>query len=166
MNPDFVEFKFPQVLPVSWSFFFKDMIPVDALDLVSKLLVYSPNARLKPLEALIHPFFDELRNPMLYTSPYNRIPNLFDFFEEEIELTSIELIEQLVPYWYKNDALEKLVGRNMSRNNTPERMYRDELDKMLEKEKRRRKQMKTSRSAAKTEFYDEEVYARYYDTKN
>ncbi len=30
---------------------------------VSKLLQYSPAARLKALEALAHPFFDELRDP-------------------------------------------------------------------------------------------------------
>ena len=33
-----------------------------ALDLVSKLLVYSPNIRLTPLQALSHPYFDELRD--------------------------------------------------------------------------------------------------------
>ena len=166
MNPDFVEFKFPQVLPVSWSFFFKEIIPVDALDLVSKLLVYTPSHRLKPIEALVHPFFDELRNPVLYSSPYNRIPNLFDFFEEEIEISSIEIIEQLVPYWYKNDSLEKLVGRNVSRNNSPTDGYEDELDKIIKKDSRHKtKKAKTSRDNPKTEFYDDEVYAEYYSRK-
>ena len=167
MNPDFVDFKFPQVLPVSWSFFFKDVIPVDALDLVSKLLVYTPSQRLRPIEALIHPFFDELRNSALYTSPYNRIPNLFDFFEEEIELSSVQIIEQLVPYWYKNETLERLLQRNIP-NGTPMEEYEDELDKMVKKQKRkeRRSKAQTSRTKSTYELYDDEVYARYYDTKN
>lgn len=168
MNPDFIEFKFPQVLPISWSFFFKDIIPVDALDLVSKLLVYSPNQRLRPIEALVHPFFDELRNPKLYSSPYNRIPNLFDFFEEEIELSSLEIIEQLVPYWYKNEALEKLVRNNMSRYNTPSNDYPEDFDSLIRKEKSKSKKKKgglTSRKKSAIELYDEEVYARFYDTK-
>jgi len=169
MNPDFVEFKFPQVLPVSWSYFFKDVIPVDALDLVSKLLVYSPGQRLKPIEALIHPFFDELRNPSLYTSPHNRIPNLFDFFKEEIEVTNPEIVEQLVPFWYKNKALERMIDRNIDRNNTQEGFYKDELDKEVEKH-RSRKKMHTTRKLDKKEktkhdFEHKDVYSRYYDTK-
>lgn len=33
-----------------------------ALDIVAKLLVYSPTVRLTPLQALCHPYFDELRD--------------------------------------------------------------------------------------------------------
>ena len=36
---------------------------------VSKLLQYSPTTRLKALDALTHPFFDELRDPA------TRMPN-------------------------------------------------------------------------------------------
>jgi serine/threonine protein kinase len=166
MNPDLIDFKFPQVLPVSWSYFFKEFIPVEALDLVSKLLIYSPNQRLRPIEALTHPFFDELRDPKLYTTPEVRIPNLFDFFKEEIELSSPEIIEQLVPYWYKNTTLEKIIKKEVQRNNTQDEFFKDELDKMVEKHtNKKRKKMKTSRTPLKTEFYDDEVYARYYDTK-
>jgi glycogen synthase kinase 3 beta len=31
------------------------------IDLISKLLKYPPRERLKPLEALLHPYFNELR---------------------------------------------------------------------------------------------------------
>ena len=170
MNPDFIEFKFPQVLPISWSYFFKDSLTVEALDLISKLLVYTPGHRLMPLEALTHPYFDELRNPTLYTNPYNRIPNLFDFFEEEIQLTSAEIIEQLVPYWYKNDALDHLVGRNMSRNNTPDFSAEDDFDKLILKERQKKsstqksKSLKQSHSHAR--FNDKEVYANFYNTRS
>lgn len=166
MNPDFIEFKFPQVLPVSWSYFFKDIVQIDALDLISKLLVYSPSHRLMPLEALTHPFFDDLRNPELYSNPYNRIPNLFDFYEEELELNSLEIIEQLVPYWYKNEALDKLVGRNMSRNNTPEMPKENGFDKLVRTERKKIKDKKKRKaSMVKGDFYDEEVYANFYSTR-
>lgn len=35
------------------------------VDLICKLLVYAPKERLKPVEALLHPFFDELRKEPL-----------------------------------------------------------------------------------------------------
>ena len=60
-----------------------------ALDLVSKLLVYSPNIRLTPLQALCHPYFDELRDEnnikMMQIKKIN-IPDLFDFTRGKIIL--------------------------------------------------------------------------------
>jgi serine/threonine protein kinase len=34
-----------------------------AIDLISKLLEYTPTQRLSAIEAMVHPFFDELRDP-------------------------------------------------------------------------------------------------------
>ena len=36
------------------------------VDLISRLLVYVPTERPSPLEALLHPYFNELRNENLY----------------------------------------------------------------------------------------------------
>ena len=49
-----------------------------AIDLVSKVLVYPPEERLKPLEALLHPFFNELRtqSTKINDAP---LPDLFNF---------------------------------------------------------------------------------------
>lgn len=44
-------------------------MPADAVDLISKLLVYSPVQRIDALSAMTHPFFDELRDPAC------RLPN-------------------------------------------------------------------------------------------
>merc|ERR1740138_1899349 len=63
MNPNYTEFKFPQIKAHPWSKVFRSRVPADAVNLVSKLLVYCPDERLKPMEALQHPFFDELRSP-------------------------------------------------------------------------------------------------------
>lgn len=35
-------------------------IDTQVLDLLSKLLDYEPDKRLNPMEALLHPFFDDL----------------------------------------------------------------------------------------------------------
>nr|CAB3472949.1 unnamed protein product [Digitaria exilis] len=63
MNPNYTEFKFPQIKAHPWHKIFHKRMPSEAVDLVSRLLQYSPNLRCTALEALIHPFFDELRDP-------------------------------------------------------------------------------------------------------
>lgn len=58
----------------------------DAVDLISRLLEYTPTQRLSAIEAICHPFFDELRDPNTRL-PDSRHPNgavkdlpkLFDF---------------------------------------------------------------------------------------
>lgn len=35
----------------------------EAIDLISSLLEYTPTQRLSAIEAMCHPFFDELRDP-------------------------------------------------------------------------------------------------------
>jgi len=50
-----------------------------AIDLVSKLLVYSPNQRLTAAQALAHPFFHELRQPGCRMPDGKPLPPLFNF---------------------------------------------------------------------------------------
>lgn len=60
--------------------------PHEAIDLISALLEYTPTQRLSAIEAMCHPFFDELRDPNTRL-PDSRhpggaakdLPNLFDF---------------------------------------------------------------------------------------
>lgn len=62
MNPDHNDFKFPQIKAHPWNKVFLKFKPdPNLIDLISKLLVYSPKDRLKPLEALNHPYFNDLR---------------------------------------------------------------------------------------------------------
>jgi len=63
MNPNYTEFKFPQIKAHPWSKVFSKRMPADAVDLVAKLLQYSPEKRTSAIAAMTHPFFDELRNP-------------------------------------------------------------------------------------------------------
>ncbi|KAL3725769.1 hypothetical protein ACJRO7_030750 [Eucalyptus globulus] len=64
MNPYYTEFKFPQIKAHPWhKVYIHKCMPPEAVELVSRLLHYSPNLRCTALDALIHPFFDELRDP-------------------------------------------------------------------------------------------------------
>jgi len=101
MNPNYSEFKFPQIKPHPWNKVFRSRTPQDAIDLVIKLLVYNPERRLKPLEALTHPFFDELREKNTKLPNGNNLPDLFNFQKEEESSTTPQIMEQLKPAWYK-----------------------------------------------------------------
>jgi glycogen synthase kinase 3 beta len=72
---------------------FRSRTPPDAIDMMSKLLVYNPDKRFKPLEAISHPFFDELREKNTKLPNGNAMPDLFDFTKEEITSVSPELVE-------------------------------------------------------------------------
>jgi glycogen synthase kinase 3 beta len=85
MNPNYMEHKFPQIKPHPFSKVFRKA-DADALDLIAKLLEYTPTQRLRAVDAMVHPFFDELRNPATKlpdsrhsTGTLKDLPNLFDF---------------------------------------------------------------------------------------
>jgi len=58
----------------------------NAIDLISRLLEYTPTQRLSAVDAMAHPFFDELRDPSTRlpdsrhsTGSSRELPVLFDF---------------------------------------------------------------------------------------
>jgi glycogen synthase kinase 3 beta len=53
--------------------------PPEALDLLSKMLMYSPRARISAIQALAHPFFDDLRDPHTRLPNGSPLPPMFDF---------------------------------------------------------------------------------------
>nr|XP_018682279.1 PREDICTED: shaggy-related protein kinase theta-like isoform X3 [Musa acuminata subsp. malaccensis] len=97
MNPNCTEFKFPQIKAHPWHKLFHKWIPPEAVDLVSRLLQYSPNMRFTSLEACAHPFFDELRDPNTRLPNGNPLPPLFSFTTQELEVASPELVRRLIP---------------------------------------------------------------------
>lgn len=106
MNPNYMEHKFPQIKPhpfskvmpvwgrygekwtgliVMWAQVFRKADP-NAIDLISRLLEYTPTQRLSAIDAMVHPFFDELRDQgtrlpdSRHTNGASKdLPNLFDF---------------------------------------------------------------------------------------
>lgn len=105
MNPNYMEHKFPQIKPhpfqkvasppTLWPWILKGWLTgvqvfrkasSDAIELIAALLEYTPTQRLSAIDAMCHPFFDELRDPQC-RFPDSRHPNvgskelprLFDF---------------------------------------------------------------------------------------
>ena len=54
----------------------------EAIDLVARLLEYTPVSRLTPLQACAHTFFDELREPGTKLPSGKDLPVLFNFTEQ------------------------------------------------------------------------------------
>ena len=85
MNPNYMEHKFPQIKPHPFNKVFRKA-DQNAIELISRLLEYTPTERLSAIDAMVHPFFDELRDPNTRL-PDSRHPNgqvkdlppLFDF---------------------------------------------------------------------------------------
>ncbi|TPX35751.1 hypothetical protein SmJEL517_g01932 [Synchytrium microbalum] len=97
MNPNYTEYKFPQIKPCPWSKVFRSRATTpESLDLIGKLLEYTPTLRLTAVEAMAHNFFDELRNPATRMPNGKELPPLFDFTAMELSIRP-DLIRQLVP---------------------------------------------------------------------
>ncbi|EGR33395.1 hypothetical protein IMG5_054600 [Ichthyophthirius multifiliis] len=104
MNPEYKEYKFPQIRCHPWSKVFEKIknIDKDFIDLVSRVLIYSPQERPQPLEVLLHPYFNELRNKKIYENN----PNLQDFLillMRKYQLNQILFQSQFLPGINKNN---------------------------------------------------------------
>ncbi|KAK4960958.1 glycogen synthase kinase 3 [Elasticomyces elasticus] len=112
MNPNYMEHKFPQIKPHPFSKVFRKADP-NAIDLISRLLEYTPTQRLSAIEAMVHPFFDELRDPntRLPDSRHSNgttreLPTLFEFTHHELSIQP-NLNAQLVPQHMRPVLLAK-----------------------------------------------------------
>ncbi|KAJ2781119.1 glycogen synthase kinase 3 [Coemansia javaensis] len=96
MNPNYTDHRFPQIRPHPFSRIFRHRSSPEAVDLITKLLDYTPGKRLSAIQAMTHPFFDELRQPG--TKLYNGcdLPELFDFSIDELSVEPA-LVPALVP---------------------------------------------------------------------
>ncbi|KAL3348924.1 hypothetical protein AABB24_022206 [Solanum stoloniferum] len=97
MNPNYTEFKFPQIKAHPWHKIFHKRMPPEAVDLVSRLLQYSPTLRCTALEACAHPFFDSLREPNACLPNGRPLPPLFNFTPQELSGVPAELRKHLIP---------------------------------------------------------------------
>jgi len=79
MNPKYNEYKFPIIKAYPWHKLFKLRSDPAFIDFISKLLIYEPKKRLRPMEALMHPFFDEVRDQRTRLTTGEPLPDLFNF---------------------------------------------------------------------------------------
>nr|AAN32716.1 protein kinase GSK [Colletotrichum gloeosporioides f. sp. malvae] len=85
MNPNYMEHKFPQIKPHPFAKVFRKA-DANAIDLIARLLESTPTERQAAVEAMVHPFFDELRDPSTrlpdsrhQSGEIRDLPPLFDF---------------------------------------------------------------------------------------
>ncbi|KAK2957206.1 putative protein kinase [Blattamonas nauphoetae] len=84
--------KIPTTRSRDWPTLFPNGTSRSAIDLVSKLLVYNPSRRLTALQALQHPFFDELRDDEDTLLPDGSLfPPFFNFSQEEMVISRGEV---------------------------------------------------------------------------
>ena len=100
MNPLYTEFKLPQIKAQPWVKIFPEKTCPKAIDLISRMLVYNPSARITALEALQHSFFNELRESNTKISDDVPLPDLFNFTDEEKERIEPQALIKLIPSWY------------------------------------------------------------------
>lgn len=97
MNPNYTEFQFPEIRSHPWTKVFRASTPPEAIDLISKMLEYDPSKRIKPMDALAHPFFDELREQSISLPDDAALPELFDFSLTELLEVDVSTREVIVP---------------------------------------------------------------------
>ncbi|CAN1230077.1 Shaggy-related protein kinase eta [Linum grandiflorum] len=107
MNPNYTDFRFPQIKAHPWHKVFHKRMPPEAIDLTSRLLQYSPSLRCTALEACAHPFFDELRDPNVRLPNGRPVPTIFNFKQEQLNGASPELVNKLIP-----DHIKRQMGMN------------------------------------------------------
>ncbi|GAA5991204.1 hypothetical protein JCM11641_001619 [Rhodosporidiobolus odoratus] len=105
MNPSYIEHQFPQIKKVELEKIIPRSSP-NAVALLSSTLDFSPVARPSAVEAMAHPFFDELRQPTITAEGEDegiKMPNgkkvqadLFDFSLHELSIRP-DLAPLLVP---------------------------------------------------------------------
>lgn len=86
MNSNYTEFKFPQIKAHPWNKVFRTRTPPEAIELVSRLLEYTPSSRISPMDACAHPFFNELRQPGVRMPNGRDFPSLFNFTQQELAI--------------------------------------------------------------------------------
>merc|ERR1712113_414249 len=83
MNPNYTEFKFPQIKAHPWHKVFRSRTSPETIDYISKLLQYDPKCRPTGLEAIMHCLFDNLRTEDTKISGNKPLPDQIFAFSKE-----------------------------------------------------------------------------------
>eukprot|EP00730_Choanoeca_flexa_P004893 TRINITY_DN11833_c0_g1_i1.p2 TRINITY_DN11833_c0_g1~~TRINITY_DN11833_c0_g1_i1.p2 ORF type:complete len:386 (+),score=63.72 TRINITY_DN11833_c0_g1_i1:387-1544(+) len=95
MNPSYRTFKFPQIKAQTWDEILPAHATAEVASLCAVLLAYIPDQRITMLDALSHPFFEEIRQPGTSLDG-NPLPELFSFVPEEMD-SAPDVYDSLVP---------------------------------------------------------------------
>lgn len=97
---------------------FRARTPQEAMELVARLLEYTPSLRMTPLSACAHTFFDELREQGTRLPNGRELPPLFNFTEHELRIQPA-LNPLLIPkYMQPADGSQTSTGVTANQANT------------------------------------------------
>ena len=100
MNSFFDGYKFPHVKVKTWEQSF-DVCDAQTIDFLKQLINYSPQERITAIEALAHPWFDELKVQDVKLPETGRgLPDLFNWTEKETSAFP-DLIRRIEPKWLR-----------------------------------------------------------------
>lgn len=86
LNRNYTEIQFSQVQRMPWTKVFHPSTPPDLIDLLSKMMAYSPQTRITPLLACLEPAFDVLRRNSTVLPNGAPLPPLFNFTDVELSI--------------------------------------------------------------------------------
>lgn len=120
MNPNYMEHKFPQIKPHPFNKVFRKA-DANAIDLIARLLEYTPTERQSAIDAMVHPFFDELREPGTKlpdsrhgTGQLRELPALFDFTRHGMSTLVINQIGK-----FTNNSIELSIAPSLNSKLVP-----------------------------------------------
>jgi len=99
-----------QRAPKPWEDVLGERSSPEAVDLLSKLLVYEPLKRIAALEICAHPFFDSLRDESTKLPNGGDLPPLFNWSVDELRNVSPAVRSKLVPPRYRNNFDASMFG--------------------------------------------------------
>ena len=110
MNPKYKHRVFPDLVPLPYESNFPPTTPEIALEFIRTLLQYDPNNRPTAIEALKHPFFNELRMQRLeIPGPEQLMPFELFLWTKEEYIANARIIETtLTPNWLPRNYLQHL----------------------------------------------------------
>ncbi|KJP89590.1 CMGC/GSK protein kinase [Plasmodium fragile] len=123
-DEDFLSFKsghknikLPQVKPITLKKLIKNHSSQESIDLLGKLLQFNPQKRIKLCNALLHKYFDDIRNLNAFKDdrsggstfhlPY--ITNCFNFTKEELLHFTVEERKILIPLEVRRSKLDEVM---------------------------------------------------------
>ncbi|ANQ06755.1 CMGC/GSK protein kinase [Plasmodium coatneyi] len=123
-DEDFLSFKsghknvkLPQVKPITLKKLIKNQSSQESIDLLGKLLQFNPQKRIKLCNALLHTYFDDIRNLSAFKDERNGgstfqlpyITNCFNFTKEELLHFTVEERKILVPLEVRRRKLDEVM---------------------------------------------------------
>ena len=115
MNPNYQEFRFPQIRAHPWGGVFKPRTPPESIELVGRMLAYVPENRCRALEVLYfnsdyyhiiilyyvqacgHTFFDEIREENAMQPNGTPIPDYYFQLTPEETANAPHMVSVLIP---------------------------------------------------------------------